>query len=554
MVPPPLNAPAEIAAEYTPKSAPAEIISPTKAIPPPRADMSQFPVLGSKEAESASRASPQVNKGARHHRPSFHDSDLPEEERMRLARRSNKVSRITRFSGFMNPRDKDFVTRFQLSQIVTEDPYNEDFYYQVHKVLNVQGDNLGGMSSIAEKYLEHSGHRLGGRNKRADVALQRMQQQVSKAVSVAKERGAKNATLAKEGALGKVSIGSGKTPKRQLNIKVKDDKEATPEVQEGSLVSGLKEKSFAQPPALDKKVSKSSKLFFLLLIEQIYEIVLKLESSERENQLTEESVGELWSLLGFSDSPDDTHGQDFVNTLSYDKGMKIFPRLFHFLSYEQKLIIITVIMKNMQKIDIILKSSHRNNFGSDTGMPTTVLRKMEVFQITVLKTLVFFLSDAKFVEVLNLLIIIINENNLLFLCTTKLGLSIITILISRLEVIKQENQTMLGAQDLSAWAATYDKLFQSLEGRFKSIFHQPLEDDSYIWQFFASLSLAGKLNHQRVIVDEIRDEIFGVMGKAKLSAEQGDQELSSKLIGDLNLFLNVMGLNATETDITELKG
>ena len=41
-----------------------------------------------------------------------------------------------KYSGIMNPKDKDFVTRFQLSQIVTEDPYNEDFYAQVFKVIH----------------------------------------------------------------------------------------------------------------------------------------------------------------------------------------------------------------------------------------------------------------------------------------------------------------------------------------------------------------------------------------------------------------------------------
>ena len=66
----------------------------------------------------------------------------------------------------MNPKDKDFVTRFQLSQIVTEDPYNEDFYAQVFKVIHPKTINGVQQStqqnnSIAQAYLDHSGHRLG---------------------------------------------------------------------------------------------------------------------------------------------------------------------------------------------------------------------------------------------------------------------------------------------------------------------------------------------------------------------------------------------------------
>ena len=91
------------------------------------------------------------------------------------------------------PRDKDFITRYQLSQIVTDDPYNEDFYFQVYKIIQ-RGITASesNKDSIAKAYLEHSGHRLGGRYKRTDVALQRMQSQVEKAVTVAKERPQKN--------------------------------------------------------------------------------------------------------------------------------------------------------------------------------------------------------------------------------------------------------------------------------------------------------------------------------------------------------------------------
>ena len=71
-----------------------------------------------------------------------------------------------KYSGIMNPKDKDFVTRFQLSQIVTEDPYNEDFYAQVFKVIHPKTINGVQQStqqnnSIAQAYLDHSGHRLG---------------------------------------------------------------------------------------------------------------------------------------------------------------------------------------------------------------------------------------------------------------------------------------------------------------------------------------------------------------------------------------------------------
>lgn len=464
--------------------------------------------------------------------------DLTPEERERLLRRQEKVSRITKYSGFMNPRDKDFVTRVQLSQIFSEDPYNEDFYYQVYKVINNQGTNhIDGMSAIAQNYLEQSGHRLGGKHRRADVALQRMQQQVSKAVTVAKERRPKQGILTKEGALGKVSFGTLNKPRTTLVV---DAKEGDIEIESNDVVPS------------ELKFSKSSRKFHLYLIEKLYGITLRYESMERENK--EFDRKDLLEVISKDDS--------FVYIFNYDKGLKLFPRFFRFLSYEEKLITINLIFTNLQKIDIILKSSYKSY--EDSIVPAEINKKLENFQTHVSKNLVLFLSEAKFSEVLNLLIIILTQNNLLFLCTTKLGLSFITISISRLELIKQEFAYNLSAEEVSTWSQVYDKLFEQLEGKLIQIFPPSLssanttvkksdEDDSYIWQFLASLSLAGKLNHQRIIVDEIRDEIFGVQAKAKNDIVGGNFERANILIGNLNLFLNVMGLKATEDDISELK-
>ncbi|ODV86930.1 hypothetical protein CANARDRAFT_6497 [[Candida] arabinofermentans NRRL YB-2248] len=472
------------------------------------------------------------------------------EEREKFLTRQQKVSKITRCSGFMNPRDKDFVTRFQLSQIVTDDPYNEDFYCQVYKVLN-SSIHENNMSSIAQKYLDQSGHRLGGRSKRADVALQRMQQQVSKAVTVAKERGERTGVLSREGALGKVSFGTGKEPRKQLVLKTKE------------------ESADAEDDYLPKEYSfsKSSRTFQLSIIENIYSQILKLESMERENQ--EFTTVELWKSLHLSDKMSTSSGEvigPFISILSFDKMMKVFNRLFHFLTAEQKFQLIEYIFTNLQKIDVILKGSYKNYIQENYEVPEAVTKKIDLFQLTIMKTLVLYLSESKFQDVLRVLDVVISNNNVLFLSTTKLGLSLVTILTSRLELIKQEFAQSLSAQDLSQWQFVYDKLFQCLEGRLTTIFPPYLSndeskkvktstsgaDDSYIWQFLASLSLAGLLNHQRIIVDEIRNEIFGIMALAKTSNESGDVEKANKALGNLNLFLNVMGLKATENDISEL--
>ncbi|ONH69369.1 DNA topoisomerase 2-associated protein PAT1 [Cyberlindnera fabianii] len=418
------------------------------------------------------------------------------------------VQRIMQFCGVMNPRDKDFVTRIQLSHIVTDDPYNEDFYFQVYRLLKT-GNSEVNNNSIAQAYLDFSGHRLGGRYQKAEVALQRMQQQVQKAVTVAKER-PRTGQMAKEGALGKISFSNGKMPRKALEI----IKPKLPEITKGGRKS------------------------ILLQIEDIYQHVLNLESAARERK--EVNSEELWDSLKLFDERD---GQNpFIQVLSYEKGLKIFPRIFNLLDRQQKLTIITLIFANLSLIKIISKSSfklHKND-----EIPTEIQKTIELFQMVVMKPI------AVITEIIGLLTILIEHNNVSFLTTSKLGTSLITILLTRAEIMKQEDK--VSSEDSQHWAAAYDKLFSSLETKLPLVFPSTKSsyDDSYIWQFFATLALSGKINHQRIIVDEIRDEIFGSVARAK---EIQDPAKKIQIITNLNFFLNVIGLHANGEEIVELK-
>lgn len=483
----------------------------------------------------------------------------PDERKVAMARQ-RKVAQITRCSGFMTPKDKDFVTRFQLSQIVTDDPYNEDFYSQVYKIIN-SGAGENNMNSLAQKYLEQSGHRLGGRSKRADIALQRMQQQVSKAVSVAKERGESTGILTKAGALGKVSYGTGKQPRKQLIIHTNEEQASEPSTE----ATGVKPSEVIIPT--EYTFSRSSRAFQLTIIEKIYNEVLKLESLERENQPFD--TAELWKSLHLNDVIKTSSNESvnpFISVLAFDKMMKVFNRAFHFFSPEQKTLLISQMFQHLQNIDVIRQGSYKNYEESNYEIPDEIIKKIDLFQMTILKTLVIFISEANFQTVFSWVNTLVVNKTILFLSTTKIGLSLITVLISRLELIKQEFTDSLGAHDLAQWQTVYNQMFESLEGRLESCFPPYLshdesrkvinkeskEDDSYIWQFLTSLSLTGMLNHQRIIVDEIRNEIFGIMAVAKELKASGDAESSARYLSNLNLFLNAMGLIATEDDITQL--
>lgn len=540
---------------------------------------------------------------------------LTAEEQKRLQVRQAKVEKILKHSGLMTPRDKDFITRYQLSQIVTDDPYNEDFYFQVYKI--IQRGGIVGESNkdlIARAYLEHSGHRLGGRYKRADVALQRMQSQVEKAVTVAKERpqkGKDHKDSAREGVLGKISAAmNSKAPRRQLQIpiaKIADESAISEDNSSGKISRGSTPALDVVTQSLDKveigqksrarrrssyaftSVDQSSVLsrsggrkFVLSLIETVYEEVLELEAQLRSGKTIDSSA--LWETLHIGDESYDVC--PFISMLSFDKGVKIMPRIFNFLDNAQKLKLLQTFFGELSHLNIIIISSYKTNIAPTDAQ----LKKIDLFQSVILKIIVSFLSNsANFIEIMGLLLYLIKNNNVSFISTSKIGLNLITVLISRAALIRQDinRSNVLSSPEISAWNEVYDKLFTSLETKLLFVF-PPKEyidnvvninsrpstgvasspsvsllspqyyDQAYIWQFLASLALSGKLNHQRIIIDEIRDEIFGTITAAEeLGKGEQDQTTSlykrEKLYQDLNLFLNVMGLVARDGEITELK-
>lgn len=91
----------------------------------------------------------------------------------------------------MTQSDKDFITRIQVSQLVTQDPYAEDFYAQVYGA--IQRSRMG-MPSSDDRVLKFgSGGGIGlgipqkGMNRRPN-AMQRMEAQVERIVSQSRQR------------------------------------------------------------------------------------------------------------------------------------------------------------------------------------------------------------------------------------------------------------------------------------------------------------------------------------------------------------------------------
>lgn len=154
-------------------------------------------------------------------------------EEAKRAKRNHKIFLLSKNNGLMTPQDKNFITRIQLQQLMTaaggldeqgtDGQLAEDFYYQVFAQIRGaprQNPNQP-LSQFAQTYLFQTGGRYGAGRRHprgGDNHIQRMEQQVQRAVEAAKAR-PKNKQLTVEGSLGKIAFSNSKTPRPLLNFK-----------------------------------------------------------------------------------------------------------------------------------------------------------------------------------------------------------------------------------------------------------------------------------------------------------------------------------------------
>ncbi len=91
----------------------------------------------------------------------------------------------------MTQSDKDFITRIQVSQLVTQDPYADDFYAQAYGAIMRSRMGIHSQDERVLKFGSSGGIGLGIAPKgghRRQSAMQKMEQQVERIVSNARRR------------------------------------------------------------------------------------------------------------------------------------------------------------------------------------------------------------------------------------------------------------------------------------------------------------------------------------------------------------------------------
>ena len=436
-------------------------------------------------------------------------------EEAKRAKRNHKIFLLSKGNGLMTPQDKNFITRIQLQQLMTatgnvneQDPdasLSEDFYYQVYnQIENRPRQNpQQPLSNFAQTYLFRTGGRQGGMSRRqrgGDSHMQRMEQQVQRAVEAAKAK-PKNKQLVIEGSLGKISFSNAKTPKPLLSIKRHDSSNVTNP-------QGSKKPQAALSTTDRKAILKN--------IEAVYSTLMKMEDHDRRlpppptedsdpdavqqvvdwQQAFQDLNQNLWTDLKVTEPilPDSAILHPFIAFLSYPKGKKAIPRIFNHIDENQRLTILTMIMVHLDILDVVRQAQ-------PGARPSSMSKEqVELFLQTVMPSLFSYVTEAPLNIVIGLLGLVTERVNLSAVTRTRVGLEVLTMLLSRAAIVKAIEAT--DDQTWEQWLGVYNHFFDLLEPLLGEIFPASVNagQDQYVWQFLAATGSGANPEQQQRLV------------------------------------------------------
>lgn len=477
--------------------------------------------------------------------------------------RQRKLVEMSRYNGLMTQSDKDFINRIQISQLVTDDPYADDFYYQVYTAIRSRqpqpsistfSPQLGGSGFMGH---ERGRHRSRG----SESGLLKMQQQVLRIVNDARRK-PKLTQLSLEGALGKIALNSVRNPRQLLQVSSKsnDIHHVGPSNGSGSIHSQhQKIPSISSHGVIDhRKILKS--------IENVYTAVLALEelrrnqpplprpyadhervAVERWNEDYVELAKTMWEELRVTEMSG-CYPHPFISVLSVAKGKKVIPRVIRHCLPEQIFNLITVLVSNFETLDVCKGAI----WGPQGNVSPAMLEEVELFMNTVVPPLLQFVAESPLRIVIGLFGLFIERNNIVWVARSKVGLAFLTMFLSRAEILKQGGGAMQGLPppeelEMIQWQDLYNRLFSLLQNHFLSLYPPFMIgiDDMYVWQFLAAMAVGASTEQQHVLVTEVRERVLEtVIQASRLSADK-----ASHKIANVNLFLNALGLDASQLKV-----
>ncbi|KAG2354955.1 topoisomerase II-associated protein PAT1 [Suillus spraguei] len=520
---------------------------------------------------------------------------IMETERMeeRRRRKAAKIAHMSRYNDLMTQSDKDFITRIQVSQLVTQDPYAEDFYAQVYGAILRSRLGLQSQDERVIKFGSSGGVGLGLAQKgsgRRQSAMQKMEAQVERIVNNArlreKEKGL-HSLHSLQGALGKTSGRSYKAAPRQL---LQDGNGAAQEA------AKLGREALGQAAGNDGVVRRDplTQRQTLVVLEGLYDLVLNIEQLRRDQPLEEDEedeeafvswsatyndlVEQIWMNLKVMLPLETSDPHPFVSLLTPVKGKKILPRLSRHITPPRMLTLLTLLVACFSQLDVVKHAPLLDSL-EETSERQDVERQTQAFLGSVLQSILPVIAKAELRVITGLLGLLLDRTNIVVSAQTRPGIAMLTLFLSRVEIVKQgmssahesseiptpaEAQNGMQFSNFTKWQTMFDHLFQLLMPHFVLLFPstrlvaQPLPVaaplpptdilDQPVWQFLAALALHASSDQQSILVTNLREKVLDIVTSVSKGWVADEEERQTKL-ANVNLFLHALGLDSSQISV-----
>ncbi|CDO73306.1 hypothetical protein BN946_scf185008.g68 [Trametes cinnabarina] len=534
---------------------------------------------------------------------------IMEAERMeeKRKRRLDKIAHMSRYNDLMTQSDKDFITRIQVSQLVTQDPYADDFYAQVYGAILRSRMGLPTSEDRVLKFGSGGGVGLGLGQKvpgRRQSAMQRMEAQVERIVNNARLREKEKSSLNNlQGALGRTAGRSYKAAPRQLLQVDSNNVSTSPAVSHASAAHISKSDAARAQEEGEGAAREAAKIGrealrntadstglvhrdplthreALVKLEQLYDLVLDLEQRRRDQpnpediedfeQWTQECstlIDQLFDQLLVSVPLEISTPHPFISLITPIKGKKLLPRVARLLDNDRMQILLTLLVACFSQLDVVIQAPMLDTL-EETREIKDLESQTQAFLGSVVQSILPVIAKAQMRLVTGLFGLLLDRNDIVAIARTRPGIALLTLFLSRAEVILQnvangsEVDEAPTPDELQSWNMLYNHLFELLRPHLPLLFPSvrlsmlsgvnftsiPNSDviDQPVWQFFASLACSANDTQQQVLVGGLRDVVLENVTTATKGMGLESEERRRLRLANVNLFLHALGLDSSQ--------
>lgn len=435
------------------------------------------------------------------------------------------VDSLGRHCGLMSRYEQEGIARIHRSQLTTEYPALEDYYYRAFsKKIAARGRNDPSLMGTMPLYLPLPGISVSGTSPKR-IQHQSLARKEARTVAAAKMKEV-FAT-----ALGKKSVASHKAPRPQLAMPAVPVKSLHDE--EDSMVAGKWSATWS--------------------VELIYDAVIAIEQNleEEDEAFSSESKKDNAKLYELAKTAIEVIDKEFcLGSTIVEVGITPEQAEARFLTLLAVPKTMVILGRALRAIDSTMLAERFMKRLVELFEYLSVCRvdvsehHIGLFVNCVLAPLVPWAARAPASKILELLEILVGKRSLLWIVCTRPGLVLFCILLSRMEILKSQTSSDEDQinEEYEKLNLLVESLFDSLQERLTEIFSRlnGVDTEFYGWQFMALLALNVDADRKRILVMELRDKILEVASHP----EHG------KAINNLNIFLNTLGLDASQLAIS----